>query len=96
MIQLWVWLVTSKTAKVGGSILGGSSLVTVLISLFSAQIDDLEAKINAKDESVRNYVDAKHNSVNQKIDHLKEGQDDIKSMLIKIDERIYKLKTGAQ
>lgn len=74
------FMLKSKIAKVGGGTIVGSGLFTLLLS-----------HVNSREANLKQYVDLKHEVVISDVIHLKSGQTDIKSLLKKIDERIYQL-----
>ncbi len=69
---MWVtilgWIMKSKGAKVGGGIIGGSGVVAMLMGF-----------VNVKEESLRQYVDSKHEIAIEKVINIKDDVSEIKS-----------------
>jgi len=72
----------SKGLKIGGGLIGGSGIVAVFLNF-----------VNGKDVAMKEYVNLKNDTVIEKVENLKHGQDLILKTLNKIDDRLYKLKT---
>ena len=54
----------------------------------------VESRLDSAQENTRRYVDIKHDKVMVEVRNLRDGQHDIKSLLNKIDNRIYRMNRG--
>lgn len=86
-------LMASKVAKIGAGVAAGGSTMAIVVSLIGAQISDVNAKIDDKDRAIRQYVDFRHEAVMGEISHVNKGQDEIKDILKKIEQRMYESRT---
>ena len=82
MHLLLEYIMKSKGLKIGGGLIGGSGIVAVFLNF-----------VNGKDVAMKEYVNLKNDTVIEKVENLKHGQDLILKTLNKIDDRLYKLKT---
>ena len=82
------WCIKSKAVKVGGGILGGSGALILILGLHAS----VNKRIDTVKIGTQTYVNQKHDLVTQQINHLKDGQREIKDMLKIIDKRLYNLK----
>lgn len=81
MLQFLINLfINSKAMKVSGGIVGGSGAFALILGI-----------IDHKDKSIREYVNFKNKAVMAEVIHIKDGQTEIKDILIKIDNRLYEL-----
>lgn len=92
--QLIAWMLKSKIAKAGTGVVGGSGIVALLLTYFNGQIDRVHQKIDKKDFAIRSYVDTKHENVLIEVRNLKEGQTDLKTILLRLDKRLYEMRGG--
>lgn len=87
------WIVKTKTAKTGASILGGSTLLAAIIwPIFTYQSAKVDAQIIMVNKQVREYVDLKHENVMVEVKYLRQGQSEIKELLKITNKRLYQLK----
>ena len=84
-------LLKSKGTKIGGGIIGGAGLLTLDLNLMNDKIDSVQNSINVKEISLVNMVDYKHESVLTQLRHLNEQQKEMKTLLEKIDQRVYEM-----
>ena len=70
-------------AGAGSGILG---FTTVVFAYIDSKIDDVNKRVEDKYASTREYVDIRHSAVEDKLNK-------IESILIRIEDRIYKLKS---
>lgn len=87
------WIMKSKAVKIGGSILGGSGVLTLILFLHTSvtgRIDSVEA--NSK-EYTKEYVDLSLKPHDIEITHLKNDMSSTKSMVEDIHGHIFKNKT---
>ena len=73
----------TKAVKIGSGIFGGGGLLAFIFTV-----------ANAKEASLKEYVDLKDQTIQSEIRNLSKGQDKIMRVLEKIDKRIYKLNEG--
>lgn len=66
--------------KISGGVFGGGGLVALMITL-----------ANAKEATLKEYVDLKHDSVTQRFNNFEKKQDRMLKILDKLEERFYKL-----
>lgn len=88
MIRLLKWCLKSKGVKVGGSVVGGSSAILLIMALHS----DVTAKINKQEIIQKEYVQLTLKPIEVKIQHLKDGQKDIKKVVESIRDYLLKEK----
>ena len=77
-------LLKSRGTKVGTGIVGGSGLIAIALSMMSQRIDAVEKSIEYRENAIMQVVDTKHQQIVIRMD-------DMKEMLIKIDNRLYHL-----
>lgn len=107
MLKLLIgWIVKSKVAKVGGGLIGGSTVLTAVIwPLFTFQAGKVDAQFISADKEIRQYVDLKHENVLIELNlrhenvlielgHFKAGQGEIKELLKITNQRLYILNKG--
>ena len=80
------WSAKSKT-MIGGSMLGGGSVIGIIFGLLAS----MDSKIEASDHIMKEYVDLKNKTVETRVDGVENGQKDIKTLLNKIDNRLYEM-----
>lgn len=73
-------LLKKKSLKIGGGILGGSSVVAALFSFAVSQGKDL-----------KEYVNLKTKLTEQRLESIRNNQKEILKKLEKIDDRLYNL-----
>lgn len=88
IIRLLKWCFKSKGAKVGGGVLGGSSAIVLVMALHS----DVTAKINKQERVQKEYVQLTLKPLEVKIENLKTGQKEIKTVVEGIRDYLLKEK----
>lgn len=78
------------TAKAGGAVIGGGSFLTFILWLHG----DIKSEIANAEERSKKYTDSKIGTVESNVQHLKAGQSEIKTILLRLDDRLYKLNSG--
>lgn len=74
----------SKKKMIMGASGGVFAFTTAVFGYIDAKTDAIDKRIDEKYQTTMEYVDLKHNIVEQKLD-------EIQNILIKIDDRLYKL-----
>jgi hypothetical protein len=77
----------SKKKMIMGASGGVFAFTTAVFGYIDAKTDALDKRIDEKYQATMEYVDLKHNIVEQKLN-------DIQAILIKIDDRLYKINQG--
>jgi len=72
------WLSVLFTKKAGGIAIGSGGIMALFLGI-----------IDAKDKSIREMVLLKNQNIMAEVRHLKEGQQDMKKILIRMEERQY-------
>lgn len=75
----------------GTKIVGGSGIVLVALNLMNDRINSVQKSIDEKEIAIVKMVDNKHESVLIELRHLGEQQKDMKTILEKIDQRVYEM-----
>lgn len=90
------WSFNGKTKAVVKGTLGTGLIAAVglIISHVDTRIDDTNTKVNQNIALMKEYVDARYDHVKSDLETVKEqvkdGQGEIKLMIKKLDDRIYK------
>jgi len=90
------WTLNGKAKSIVKGTLGTGviAVVALIISHVDARIDDTNAKVDQNIALMKDYIDAKHQHIKSDLEtvksQVKAGQSDIKQMIRKLDNRIYK------
>lgn len=80
-------------AAITGVAAGGSTLWLV-VQLMGGRIDELNKKVDEKDRQVREYVDFKSDIAIREMTYLREGQAEIKGLLLRSFDTRLKIPKG--
>jgi len=80
----------SKGAKIGSSVVGGGSVLALAVTFYT----HMTGQIEKSEAHTKLYVDQKYDLVAEQVKTLKGGQTEIKNMLIKMNDRLFELKTN--
>jgi len=82
------WLIKSKGVKVGGTLLGGGSMVALLLGAHA----DITTKIEKQDERQKEYVQLMLKPIETEMRHLKEETKETKGLVRDIHNYLLKNK----
>lgn len=92
METLISWFLASKSAKIGASVGAGGGVIALILGLHQ----DIKLEIVETERRAKIYSELQSQSVKQefgaKLDHLKDGQNELKTLVKTIDQRLYDLK----
>lgn len=86
----------SRSAKIGGGILGSSGLIAGLLGFYTWTVDGISERANASEIRMVKYVDVKNDAtlaiLKSTVDHFNNTQTATNLILNKLDKRLYELK----
>jgi len=86
--RIVMWYMKSRAAKIGGGLTAGGGVLTLILALHT----NITANIEKAEARSKEYANLKIESVQKDVQNLKNGQQEIKSMVRDIHRYLLKTK----
>lgn len=84
-------IIKSKVTKTGTALVGGGTALGIIVTLLTNRIDHVDQSIDKKEVQIMREVDYKHAQITVRLDGIEGQLQDVKDLLIKLDNRLYDL-----